>query len=448
MLLDQTLFTVADLTFSVRQVLSLIAFVILLIALWRIASNGILPRYFEKEEIPPEWRKKIRGILRRIFLSLMAITFLKSLALDRILYTLESYQIRISSIFLAFIVIEIARILDWLTSQVLIHKYYTSRDEEPARRAYFDNSEAVASRTVKYMVYTLAGVILISVFNLNYELFRLPINERFLIVRISSIFIVFLIFLLARLLSWAITQLLLYSYYRRSDIDAGRRFAINQLVTYVIYVIAVFVTIDNIGLELTVLWGGIAALLVGVGLGLQDVFRDLVSGIILLSDRSVNVHDIVQVEGRMGEVYKIGLRTSLVLVPDETMIMVPNSQLVSSKVINWTHQNRRVRFAVQVGVAYGSDPDKIREILLEVADNNSRVLKSPKPFVRFQDFGDSALVFDLFFWSSHLMTIEDLKSSLRFGIAQAFAENKITIPFPQRDIWIRGEQGKALSQSS
>ena len=414
-----------------------VAAVILLFALWKIIVDRLLPRYFQKEEIDADWQRRVRRIVGRIFLGFMAIAVTKALDLDIILYTIEFYQIRISTILLALVVIEFARILDWITSQVLIHKYYTSRDEEPVRRAYLDNSEAVASRSVKYMVYAVALMILITVFNVNYELFRLPINERVLVVRVSSIFIVVLVFLFARLLSWAITQFLLYSYYRRSDIDPGRRFAINQLITYVIYVIAIFVTIDNIGIELTVLWGGIAALLVGVGLGLQDVFRDLVSGIILLSDRSVNVHDIVQVDGRMGEVYKIGLRTSLVLVPDETMLMVPNSQLVSDKVINWTHQNRRVRFSVRVGVAYGSDPNKIRRILLQVAEENNLVLKSPKPFVRFHEFADSALIFDLFFWSANLMTIEDLKSSLRFGISGAFQEAEISIPFPQRDVWIR-----------
>ncbi len=410
---------------------------IFLFALWRIVNVGLLSYYFAKEKVDGEWQKKIRSIVRRIFIALVVIGLLKTLEIDQVLNTLESYQIRVSSIFLGWIVIEFARILDWLTSKVLIHKYYSSRDDTSGRRAYLDNSEAVAGKTVQYMVYTVAAMTIIQVFNQNYLLFQLPINERFLTIHVLSIFGIILIFLFARLLSWGITQLLLYSYYRRSDIDAGRRFAINQLITYVVYVIAIFVTIDNVGIELTVLWGGIAALLVGVGLGLQDVFRDLVSGIILLSDRSVKVHDVVQVKGRVGEVFKIGLRTSLVLARDETMLMVPNSQLVSNEVTNWTHQNRRVRFLITVGVAYGSDPDQVKEILLNCATDNARILKSPKPFVRFRDFGDSALLFELYFWSKNLMTIEDVKSEMRFTIARNFKVHKINIPFPQRDVWVK-----------
>ena len=433
--LDQTLFSFFNVGFTLRQLLSFLALALLLYALWRVVKGGLLVYYFNRENVEPEWRQKIRSIVRRIFLALAVITFLKSLGIDRVLYTLESYQIRVSSIFLGGIVIELARILDWLTSKILIHKYYSNRDGVPERRSYLDNSEAVAGKTVQYMVYTIAAMVIIQVFNQNYELFTLPIND--LRITVLSLFVIILIFLIAKLISWAITQLLLYSYYRNSDIDAGRRFAINKLITYVIYVIAIFVTIDNVGIELTVLWGGIAALLVGVGLGLQDVFRDLVSGIILLSDRSVKVHDVVSVNGQVGEVFKIGLRTSLVLARDETVLMVPNSQLVSNQVINWTHQNRRVRFSILVGVAYGSDPQKVKDILLACGSEHGRILKSPSPFVRFTNFGESSLDFELFFWSNSLMTIEDVMSQLRFSIAKAFKDQDIAIPFPQRDVWLK-----------
>ncbi len=422
---------------TLGQLLTFVAITLSLLLVWYLFTRSLLNTYFDRKEIDGQGRSKTISILRLIFIGIFLIGFLKSFDIDLAITTIESYQVNISTVILAFIIVEAARILDWLTSKVLIHTYYTSRDEVSPRRYSPDDSEMVASKTIKYIFYTLAAMMIVSVFNLNYDLFQVPINERTLDVTISSIFIVVLIFLVARLISWGITQLLLYSYYRRSDIDAGRRFAINQLITYIIYVIAIFVTIDNIGVELTVLWGGIAALLVGVGLGLQDVFRDLVSGIILLSDRSVKVHDIVKIDDRVGEVYKIGLRTSLVLTQQETMLMVPNSQLISNKVSNWTHQNRRVRFVITIGVAYGSDPELVRELLLKSATEHIQVLKVPKPFVRFNDFGDSALVFQLFFWSNNLMAIDDTKSELRFAINQAFKEHGIVIPFPQRDVWIK-----------
>ena len=435
--MDQILFTVSNVSVTLGQLLTFVAITLSLLLVWYIFTRRLLNTYFDRKEIDGQGRSKTISILRLIFIGIFLIGFLKSFDIDLAITTIESYQVNISTVILAFIIVEAARILDWLTSKVLIHTYYTSRDEVSPRRYSPDDSEMVASKTIKYIFYTLAAMMIVSVFNLNYDLFQVPINERTLDVTISSIFIVVLIFLVARLISWGITQLLLYSYYRRSDIDAGRRFAINQLITYIIYVIAIFVTIDNIGVELTVLWGGIAALLVGVGLGLQDVFRDLVSGIILLSDRSVKVHDIVKIDDRVGEVYKIGLRTSLVLTQQETMLMVPNSQLISNKVSNWTHQNRRVRFVITIGVAYGSDPELVRELLLKSATEHIQVLKVPKPFVRFNDFGDSALVFQLFFWSNNLMAIDDTKSELRFAINQAFKEHGIVIPFPQRDVWIK-----------
>ncbi len=434
--MDETLFTVLETNFTLRQTLSFVALALFIFSIWRIVIDGILPLYFERGNASATWQRRIRAATGRIFLGLLVIGLLRSFGIDRILYTIETYHIRISSIFFALIVIEVARILDWLTSKVLIHQYYVHRDDQVDRKIS-DDSEALASKTVQYMVYTLAVMVLLSVFNLNVELFVLPIKDQPLPIKVSSIFVIILIFLLARLVSWTVTQLLLYSYYRRSDMDPGRRYAINQLINYIVYVAAIFVTIDNVGIELTVLWGGIAALLVGVGLGLQDVFRDLVSGIILLSDRTIKIHDVVDVNGQIGEVHKIGLRTSLVLARDETILMVPNSQLVSNQVTNWTHQNRRVRFTINIGVAYGTDPALVKEILLGCAEANNRILKSPKPFVRFTDFGDSALIFQLMFWTHSLLTIEDVKSELRFAVSQAFKDHDITIPFPQRDVWMK-----------
>ena len=243
--------------------------------------------------------------------------------------------------------------------------------------------------------------------------------------------------MVARLSSWVVTQLILFSYYRKKEVDPGRRYAINQLINYFIYVIAIFVTVDNIGIDLTVLWGGMAALAVGIGLGMQDIFKDFIAGIILLSERSVEVNDVVNVNGKIGKIKKIGLRTSHMRGRDDTMLILPNASLVSNNVMNWTHLDNKVRFSVKVGVAYGSDTNIIKNILLDIAAKNGAVLTYPSPFVRFTDFGDSSLDFELFFWSEELMGIENVLSDLRYSINTAFLENNITIPFPQRDIWFK-----------
>jgi small-conductance mechanosensitive channel len=228
-------------------------------------------------------------------------------------------------------------------------------------------------------------------------------------------------------------------YYRNNSIDIGTQYAVNQLVTYVIFVLAFFFSIESLGMNFTVLWGSAAALLVGVGLGLQQTFNDLTSGIILLFDRSIEVGNVVDLKGTVGIVRKIGLRTSQVETRDNIIIIVPNSKLIVDEVVNWSHFDDKARFKVTVGVAYGSDTELVKELMLSVARDNVFVLEHPSPSVFFAGFGDSSLDFELYFWSRNFMFIERVKSDIRFEIDRKFRENNVTIPFPQRDLWIKGE---------
>jgi len=234
-----------------------------------------------------------------------------------------------------------------------------------------------------------------------------------------------------------LTQLVLYGYYRKKDINVGTQFAINQLLKYVIYVLAIIIAIENLGFHMTVIWGGLAALLVGIGLGLQQTFNDFFSGLILLFERSVEVGDVLEIEGLVGTVKRIGLRASLVETRENFSVIVPNSKLVTQNVINWSHFDNKVRFKISIGVAYGSDAEKVKKVLIETAKKNPYLIDYPPPFVRLTDFADSSMQFELHFWSRNFIIIEDVRSDLRFAINQAFNENGIHIPFPQRDIWIR-----------
>ena len=211
---------------------------------------------------------------------------------------------------------------------------------------------------------------------------------------------------------------------------------------YVVFVIAILLALDNLGIEMTVLWGGAAALLVGLGLGLQQTFMDLVSGLILLFERSVEVGDVVKVDNLVGTITKIGLRTSNLLSRENITIIIPNSKLTVENVINWSHFAKHVRFSISIGVAYGSDTKLVKKTLLSVAAENSHVLKAPSAFVRFVEFGESSLDMELHFWTKNLIISEDIKSDLRFAINDAFHEKGIEIPFPQRVIW-QGEAQKS-----
>lgn len=439
--LETPLFEVFNRSVSIGQILTFLLLGVIIYSTNHIITRLLLPAYFNREDIDEVSQHKLISTIRRILLTFLVIALVVSLDYNIVIYRTQDYSFHLTTVILGLVVIQIARLLDWYISKVLLHKYYTSRETRADRIMPTHNHEEKASNTMQYIVYMIAAMILISTFNLNKTLFYIPIKDDFFPIRVSSLFTIVLIFLVARLSSWIVTQLILFSYYRRNEVDQGRRYAINQLVNYFIYVIAIFVTVDNLGIDLTVLWGGLAALAVGIGLGMQDVFKDFISGIILLSERSVEVNDVVNVNGKVGKIKKIGLRTSLMRGRDDTMLILPNSSLVSNNVMNWTHLDNKVRFSVRIGVAYGSDTNKIKDILLDIASKNSSVLTYPAPFIRFTDFGDSSLDFELFFWSEELMGIENVLSDLRYSINAAFVQNNIVIPFPQRDIWIR-EQAK------
>jgi len=222
-----------------------------------------------------------------------------------------------------------------------------------------------------------------------------------------------------------------------SELEKGRRLSVFKLMRYVLCVLALLVGMESMGFQITVLLAGSAALLVGIGLGLQDVFRDFVSGIILLFDGTIRVSDIIEVDGKVGRVTEIRLRASEMETREGIIMIVPNSRFITGNVVNWTHNHKLTRFTVVVGVAYGSDVEKVRDVLVECAKQHAEVVKNPEPYVFFSDFADSQLTFSLQFFSRSVFRIEHVKSDLRFAIDKAFRENGITIPFPQRDLHIR-----------
>ncbi len=224
---------------------------------------------------------------------------------------------------------------------------------------------------------------------------------------------------------------------KTKNLDAGRTLALFKIVKYVIIVSAILVGLDMVGIKLTLLVGGAAALLVGVGLGLQATFNDIFSGIIILFERSISVGDILEVDGIVGRVIDIKIRTSELATFDNISIILPNSKIVNNNIINWSHNRELTRFTVTVGVSYGSDVELVQKLLEEVAHENTNVSNDRKADIFFQDFGDSALIFDLKFWADPYLQIGKIRSEIRFAINKKFKENNISIPFPQRDIHIR-----------
>jgi len=220
--------------------------------------------------------------------------------------------------------------------------------------------------------------------------------------------------------------------------EQGARTSLYQLSKYLLWVIAISVSIRILGFDVTLLVAGSAALLVGIGFGLQNIFSDIISGLFLLFERKVKVGDIMEVDTIVGKVQEINLRTSVLLTRDGYNIIVPNHKFITENVVNWTHQAFDRRFHLEVGVSYSSDIDVVTAVLIACALEQTEVIKDEahKPFVRFQDFGESSLLFYLIFWTQDIFRVEQVKSELRYKIFKAFQHKGIVIPFPQRDIHI------------
>lgn len=223
-----------------------------------------------------------------------------------------------------------------------------------------------------------------------------------------------------------------------NKIDYGTSNSVFHIIKYIIWVILIALTLETLGIKVTILVAGSAALLVGIGFGLQDIFKDLISGFFLLFEGNLKVNDVVQIENNVvGRVISIGLRTSKIKTRDNISMIIPNSSFINDNVINWSHIEEQTRFNVEVGVAYGSDVELVTEILIDVAKANKDISSSPEPFIRFNNFGNSSLDFQIFFWSKQSFRVENIKSQLRFEIDKKFRENKITIPFPQQDVHVK-----------
>ncbi len=224
----------------------------------------------------------------------------------------------------------------------------------------------------------------------------------------------------------------------RTKGDRARRLSLYQLIMYFIWVLVISVSINIMGFDITLLVAGSAALLVGIGFGLQNIFSDLISGLFMLFERKVKVGDVMEVDNIVGRVVAINLRTSELLTRDGYNIIVPNHKFITENVVNWSHNSFDRRFEIQVGVSYSSDVVLVTKILMDCAMSQKELIKASehKPNVRFQDFGDSSLVFLLMFWTSDIFPVEQIKSELRYKIFQSFRDHKVVIPFPQRDVHI------------
>jgi small-conductance mechanosensitive channel len=255
-------------------------------------------------------------------------------------------------------------------------------------------------------------------------------------IKVYTLVTILIIFLIAKLVLWLIKKALFRKRNFRS-LDKGSAYALYQIIRYVIWVIAIGFFLETVGVKITVLIAGSAALLVGIGLGLQQTFNDVVSGIILLSEQSIKMDDVLEIDGDIVKIQSIGLRTSKGLNTNDISIIIPNSLITTNKVINWSHQTKKTRFRIDVGVAYGSDVDLVIKTLEESAFEHPDVSDRELTEARLVNFGNSSLDFQVLFFSKNIFRINRVKSDIRRIINKKFAMNKIAIPFPQMDLHLK-----------
>jgi small-conductance mechanosensitive channel len=239
------------------------------------------------------------------------------------------------------------------------------------------------------------------------------------------------------LASSIVQKLLMDQVLAKRRVEAGVRVSIARLVHYVLIFIGFVVALLALGFEFTKLTIILSALGVGIGFGLQGVVNNFVSGLILLFERPVRVGDFIEIGGKWAEIKNIGLRATIVQTFDQADVIIPNADLVTNQVVNWTLSNRLVRVVIPVGVAYGSDVALVMEKLLACARTNAKVAKTPQPQVLFLSFGESSLDFELRIWVPHAEERLTVKSELHQEIDRSFREAKIEIAFPQRDLHLR-----------
>jgi small-conductance mechanosensitive channel len=314
---------------------------------------------------------------------------------------------------------------------------------------YIEDRKTVLSigNTTKYIILIIGVTLVLSTIGLGSDS---PLNIKlnptaehpltlFALFRVIF-FLTLLIFLTSKLKGVFVKQILS----RYSD-DVGVSESIGTIIQYVAVLVGGLIIVQstiNLG-SLNVLAG---ALGVGIGFGLQNIANNFISGLIILFERPIKVGDRIEVGNISGDVVKVAARATTVSTNDNISIIIPNSEFISQKVINWSHNDRNIRFHVPVGVSYNEDPAKIKSILLEIAKRHPDVLQKPEPEVLFLEYADSSLNFDLMVWTStYIDRPIVLRSQLYYLIFEKFKEQGVEIPFPQRDIHIKSgfDQGQS-----
>ena len=289
-------------------------------------------------------------------------------------------------------------------------------------------------------ILSLAAIVFFTVTAVNAAGIPLAWNASLPAIKLSLVQIFLLVVLLIAVFwfsSWT-KRFLFNRLLAQSGLDRSLQYAVAQVVSNIVLVVGIIIVLENTGIHLAALAVFAGAVGVGIGFGLQNIASNFISGLVILAERPITIGDRVEVAGIAGQVEHIRARSTVIRTNDNIMMIVPNTKFIDSPVTNWTYGDRRVRFRIPVGVAYGTDVRKVRESLLAVAHENPHTLKEPGPGVYLEQFGENSIDFKLVVWSSEMSARPSrYRSDLNFAIAEKFRETGIEFPFPQRDVHIR-----------
>ncbi|WP_108866272.1 mechanosensitive ion channel family protein [Aquimarina aquimarini] len=271
---------------------------------------------------------------------------------------------------------------------------------------------------------------------LNFEIFHFGTEEHPFILTVGLLLFVIIVFIITSVILKITKRFFTRRMKRQDRLKFESVFSFSK---YFVYLIVIFFALDGIGFNITGMFAASAALLVGVGLALQTFIQDIFSGVIIFIDQTVDVGDIIELEGKVGRVEEIKLRTTRAVTIDNKVLIIPNHKYMSSSLYNWTQNGTLTRESVSVGVAYGSDTQLVKDLLTKAALSSPNVLKEPPPLVLFTDFADSSLNFQIMFTINNSFLAGVPKSEIRFEIDRLFREHNINIPFPQREVTITKE---------
>jgi len=260
--------------------------------------------------------------------------------------------------------------------------------------------------------------------------------------KVHNIIEVLLVVLIARVILFILSK----TVQKSKRFDKGAQYSILQLVKYTLIVAAILLCITLLGFNLSALFVGSAALLVGIGFGLQHLFNDFISGIIILFDNTIKVDDVIEVDGIVCRVQEIKLRTTTVLTREDKCIILPNSLITGGKVVNWTYSHLTSRFEVVLFVAYTADVPGVMALLKTVTLEHKAVSRSPEPSIRITRFGESFLEITVMFWCSEVFRVENIKSEIRVSIYKSLKENKIEFPHPRQIVHMISENPKTNTE--